>query len=193
MSAITNYHKLSVVKQHHCITFQSLGSEAHSGLHWGNTKVSTGLLPWSWLEAFRKWKSLSHARLFVTPWTVHGPHGVLWVRILEWVDFPFSRGSSPHQESNQGLLSFRRILTKRAIREALAFRGHPHSWAPGPFLHFHSATLQTLPLSSSSLFWLWFSRLHLIKTLVVTSAGLRQSWKISLTSCQLIMDFNHIC
>ena len=55
MSAITNYHKLSGVKQHLCIiTFQSLGSEVHSGLHWGNTKMSTGLVPWSWLEAFRK-------------------------------------------------------------------------------------------------------------------------------------------
>ena len=35
---------------------------------------------------------LSLVRLFVTPWTV--VHGILWVRILEWVAFPFSRGSS---------------------------------------------------------------------------------------------------
>ena len=36
-----------------------------------------------------KWKSLSGVRLFVTPWTV-----ILQARILEWVAFPFSRGSS---------------------------------------------------------------------------------------------------
>ena len=34
----------------------------------------------------RKWKSHSHVRLFAAPCTVHG--------ILEWVAFPFSRGSS---------------------------------------------------------------------------------------------------
>ena len=54
MSAITNYQKLSGVKQHHCITFQSLGSEVHSGPHWGHTKVSAGLVPCSWLAAVRK-------------------------------------------------------------------------------------------------------------------------------------------
>ena len=31
-------------------------------------------------------------------------------RILEWVAFPFSRGSAPTQESNRGLLHCRRIL-----------------------------------------------------------------------------------
>ena len=34
-----------------------------------------------------KWKSLSHVRLFVIV------HGILQARILEWVAFPFSRGS----------------------------------------------------------------------------------------------------
>ena len=42
-----------------------------------------------WSEV--KWKSLSHVQLFVTPWTVYG---ILQARILEWVAFPFSRGSS---------------------------------------------------------------------------------------------------
>ena len=46
-----------------------------------------------------KWKSLSRVQLFVTPWTVCDPmdytvHGILQARILEWVAFPFSRGSS---------------------------------------------------------------------------------------------------
>ena len=41
----------------------------------------------------RKWKSLSHAQLCATPvdYTVHGIHQV---RVLKWVAFPSSRGSS---------------------------------------------------------------------------------------------------
>ena len=43
-------------------------------------------------------QSLSCVRLFVTPWTVshHTPplHGILQVRVLEWVAISFSRGSS---------------------------------------------------------------------------------------------------
>ena len=37
-------------------------------------------------------------------------HGILQTRILEWVAFPFSRGSSQPQESNPGLPHCRRIL-----------------------------------------------------------------------------------
>ena len=114
-------------------------------------------------------------------------------RILEWVAYPFSRGSSPPRNQTGVSWVAGGFFSNRAIREAPAFRGHPHSWALGPFLHFHSETLQTRPLSSSSLFSLRFSHLHLIKMLVVISARLRQSWKISLTSQQLTMDFNHIC
>ena len=40
-----------------------------------------------------EWKSLSRVRLFATPWTIQ-IHGILWARILEWVAFSFSRGSS---------------------------------------------------------------------------------------------------
>ena len=43
-------------------------------------------------------KSLSCARLFVTPWNCSPPgssvRGILQVRILEWVAIPFSRDSS---------------------------------------------------------------------------------------------------
>ena len=38
-----------------------------------------------------KWKSLNRVQLFATPWTVHR---ILHARILEWVAYPFSRGSS---------------------------------------------------------------------------------------------------
>ena len=37
-------------------------------------------------------------------------HGILQARTLEWVAFPFSRGSSPNQGSNPGLLQCRWIL-----------------------------------------------------------------------------------
>ena len=36
-------------------------------------------------------------------------HGILQARILDWVDMPFSRGSSQPQESNPGLPHCRRI------------------------------------------------------------------------------------
>ena len=43
-------------------------------------------------------QALSHVRLFATPWTVAQPgssvHGILQVRILEWVAISYSRGSS---------------------------------------------------------------------------------------------------
>ena len=42
-----------------------------------------------------KWKSLSRVRLFVTF------RGILQARILEWVAFPFSRGSSQPRDWTQ--------------------------------------------------------------------------------------------
>ena len=46
----------------------------------------------------KNWKSLSHAWLFVIPWTVAHEvplsMGILQARILEWVAMPSSRGSS---------------------------------------------------------------------------------------------------
>ena len=73
-----------------------------------------------------EWKSFSHIRLFETPmdYTVHG---ILQARILEWVAFPFSRGSS--QGSNPGLLHFRQILYQ------LSHKGSPIilEWVAYPF------------------------------------------------------------
>ena len=43
-------------------------------------------------------KSLSRVWLFATPWIVHG---VLQARILQWVAFPFSRGSSQPRDWTQ--------------------------------------------------------------------------------------------
>ena len=64
----------------------------------------------------RKWKSLSRVRLFAIPWTVHG---ILQARILEWVAFPSSRGSSwPRNESRVSFCTAGGFFTNWAIREA---------------------------------------------------------------------------
>ena len=55
-------------------------------------KQLSTLLCWSW------WTLLSCVRLFVTPWTVHG---IFQLRMLEWVAFPFSRGSSQPRDRTQ--------------------------------------------------------------------------------------------
>ena len=46
-----------------------------------------------------RWKSLCKVQLFVTPWSI--VHGILRTRILEWVAFPFSRGSSQPRDWTQ--------------------------------------------------------------------------------------------
>ena len=55
--------------------------------------------------------------------------GVLWARILEWVAFPFSRGSFPTQRSNPGLPHCRWILYQ------LSQKGSPRilEWLAFPF------------------------------------------------------------
>ena len=63
-----------------------------------------------------KWKSLSHVQLSVTPWTV--VHGILQARILEWVAFPFSRGSSQPRYQTQVSHIAGGFFTSWATREA---------------------------------------------------------------------------
>ena len=63
-----------------------------------------------------KWKWLSSVWLFATPWTV--VHGILQARILEWVAFPFSRGSSQPRDQIQVSHIAGRFFTGWAIREA---------------------------------------------------------------------------
>ena len=63
-----------------------------------------------------KWKLLRNAWLFATPWTVHG---ILQARILEWVAFPFSRGSSwPRKQTRVSHIAGG-FLTNRAIVSSL--------------------------------------------------------------------------
>ena len=68
-----------------------------------------------------KWKLFSHVRLFATSRT----RGILQARILEWVAFAFSRGSSPTQELNPGLPRCRRILMWRRKQRAQSSRDQP--------------------------------------------------------------------
>ena len=46
-------------------------------------------------------------------------HGILQARILEWVDFPFSRGSSQPRDQTQVSHIAGRFFTSWANREAL--------------------------------------------------------------------------
>ena len=69
-----------------------------------------------------KWKSLSHVWLFVTPWTIQ-VHGILQARILEWVAFPFSRGSSQPRDWTQISHIAGGFFTSWATREAQEYWG----------------------------------------------------------------------
>ena len=62
-----------------------------------------------------KWKLLSPVRLFATPWTVHG---ILQGRILAWLAFPFSRGSSQPRNRSKVSHIAGGFFTNWAIREA---------------------------------------------------------------------------
>ena len=45
-------------------------------------------------------------------------HGILWARILEWVVFPFSKGSSQLRDQTQVSHTAGRFFTVCAAREA---------------------------------------------------------------------------
>ena len=70
---------------------------------------------WSGLPCppIEKWNSLSLIRLFVTPWTVYGI-----LQAMEWVAFPFSRGSSQPRNRTQVSHIAGRFFTSRATRGA---------------------------------------------------------------------------
>ena len=61
-----------------------------------------------------KWNSLSLIRLFVTPWTVYGI-----LQAMEWVAFPFSRGSSQPRDQIQVSIIAGRFFTIWTTRETL--------------------------------------------------------------------------
>ena len=65
--------------------------------------------PWKW-----KRKSLSPIWLFATPWNV--VHGILQASLLEWVDFPFSKGSSQPRGRTQISCTAGGFFTSQATR-----------------------------------------------------------------------------
>ena len=65
-----------------------------------------------------KSKSLSHVGLFATPWIRQSMEWVLQARILAWVAFPFSRGSSQPRDRTQVSCIAGRCFTSWATREA---------------------------------------------------------------------------
>ena len=67
-----------------------------------------------WVES--KVKVIQSCQLFATPWIV--VHGILQARILEWVAFPFCRGSSQPRDWTQVSYIAGRLFTSRATREA---------------------------------------------------------------------------
>ena len=73
-----------------------------------------------------EWKSLSPTLCDPVDYTVHG---TLQARILEWVAFPFSKGSSQLRNQNPGLPHCRRILYQ------LSHKGSPRilEWVDYPF------------------------------------------------------------
>ena len=87
----------------------------------GSNSASTAFTPYDLSMCVCAW-SLSHVRLFATPWTVahQAPlsMGILQARILEWVHFPSSRGSSQPREPTQVSCIAGGFFTNRATREA---------------------------------------------------------------------------
>ena len=71
----------------------------------------------SYLSQGWKWKSLSPVRLFMTPWG-YTVYGILQDRILKWVTFTFSRGSSQSRDPTQVSRIVGGFFTSWATREA---------------------------------------------------------------------------
>ena len=67
-----------------------------------------------------KWRVTGNVKLKVTQWCLTLiVHRILQATTLEWVAFPFSRGSSQSQGSNPGLLHCRQIVYQ------LSYQGSP--------------------------------------------------------------------
>ena len=125
---------------------------------------STLICLWKW-----KWKSLSRVQLCnPMDYTVHG---ILQARILEWVAFPFSRGSSQPRDQTQVSHSACAFFTSWATREAQEYwSGRPMPFARDlldPRIELGFSTLQkdSLPTEPQGkpkflLEYSWFTRLY---------------------------------
>ena len=79
-----------------------------------------------------KWKSLSHVQLFATPWTVQWIYNTVYniqyihYCILEWIAFPFSRGSYQPRGQTQISCIAGKFFSNWAIGEACWFMSTLH-------------------------------------------------------------------
>ena len=80
---------------------------------WQSPQALSSSLP----EKQQKWKLLSLVWLFATPLN-YAIHGILQARILEWVVFLFSRGSSQPRDQTQVSRTAGGFFTSWATREA---------------------------------------------------------------------------
>ena len=79
-----------------------------------------------------KWSDLlSHIQHFATPWTIHG---ILQARILQWVAFLFSKGSSQPRDRTQVSRTGGGFFTSWATREAQEHWNRSLSLLQGIFL-----------------------------------------------------------
>ena len=80
-----------------CLSVMSLETGFPGGLAVKNPPANAGNLR----DAGSKWKWKSLSRVWLCDPMDYGVHGILQARILEWVAFPFSRGSSQPRDLTQ--------------------------------------------------------------------------------------------
>ena len=102
------------------------------------------------LNLLWKWKSLSPVWLFANPWTVNG---ILQARKLEWVVFPFSRGSSQPRNWTPGLLHCRQILYKLNHKRSLLHEANPFLFSHYLFIITIVIIYQGFTMKLSDLCW----------------------------------------
>ena len=73
---------------------------------------------WVWIFVFFFGFGEIRVRLFATLWPIHTVHGLLQPMILEWVAFPFSRGSFQTRDRTQVFCIAGGFLASWATREA---------------------------------------------------------------------------
>ena len=114
-----------------------------------------------------KWKSLSCVWLFVNPWTIQSS-GILQARILEWVAFLFSRGSSQPKDRTQ----VSHIAGRFFFFYQLSHKGSPSKSCNAPKLSFCSSSGISSHMAHPTIYsytpgWAWgeFSETHLFPKL----------------------------
>ena len=105
---------VSSLKRSHVCTATDCAPNPAAGHHQSTPSPETSGYHW-FLEKW-KWKLLSHVWLFETNGCT--VHGILQARILEWVAFPFSRGSTQLRDWTQFSHTAGEFFTSWATREA---------------------------------------------------------------------------